>query len=629
MRWHTKPFLQLMVMFGVMGAVVASQQAFTIYSARGQATPALPIAQLQEEGLVQVQAGGCIEGQDAPLGDTYGLTQAEKDNMLNRWPISGNPNFETYFGYDIFGSKNSKQYTKMPLSGAELDDATTIKNIDGRKDTKAENLLGSMFGYTPIKLQGAYKMKYPGGMGEPPDYIHGNYPGITVPAAVGTQVKAPNLPQYPIGGGFGAMVVYADSSKITLHIGRHEYVSGAFDNSSTCGGGGCSGGYWIYIENICVATRILDSYRTAYNQYQKDAPADKNPIKLPMVRPGQVVGVANNDRGVNIVVVDNGPIIAANDTHFWKAPVGGAAPPAGGQPPTATLPPQGGGGGQCFVPSIDFDITLLPTGVHKFTPTLKLFSPPGGKDGLVQVQMMTSSPPSSTRQTNWNKATNNPFSTLLSNFYFYESTRNFPNSLNLLELTDSYRIKIDNCAPMPNEITISCKMGLREGTPFVESTSGHQCNCLPANMCVTPTQPPAQQTPTPPAGATTTTPPPAGTTPTTTPAEPLPTLTVQGDQLIFRFENCNSNQLCTHLLRLMSSTETRLASIKEGSSELFRLKLGITMIHTPDNPVPGGARIAMKKYDGNFPNMATVGSLRILLPDPDNVTGPLSTYVLK
>jgi hypothetical protein len=95
---------------------------------------------------------------------------------------------------------------------------------------------------------------------------------------------------------------------------------------------------WIYIENICVANKVLAAYRNAYQNFQQNALADKNPIKLPMVRPGQVIGKTTDATGVNVVVVDSGPIVAANDTHFWKAPV---RPFSSGTPPVTspTVPP--------------------------------------------------------------------------------------------------------------------------------------------------------------------------------------------------------------------------------------------------------------------------------------------------
>lgn len=341
MQWHKRPALQLVVISLVMVGVLSLQQGFAhnvlnVWGGGDYAQVALgkngPLEQVNE--LVNVQAQNCAD-MDVPIDWTYGVNQEEKNNMLNRFPISEEP-----WTYDMFGVyKNGRKYTELPIPpGNALTEATEYRELGG--DANVNNLLGSMFGYNPNRFLGAFKMKYPDGMGVAPEYIHGDFYGLNVPTVRNGCIKAPNprnangAPGYEIAPGFVAMVVYADANSVSLHIGRHEYQNVAFANGMTCTRG-CTGGYWIYLTGVRPKGNILAAYNSVKND-QQNAKADKNPIKLPMVRPGQSIAEAVGD-SVKLVVIDNGPIIAPNASKFWKEPIKDFGPT---QPPAPTNPAQ-------------------------------------------------------------------------------------------------------------------------------------------------------------------------------------------------------------------------------------------------------------------------------------------------
>ncbi len=237
-------------------------------------------------------------GVEIPLGQT----ESNTSNMENRWPIKDNRH-----EYDILG----KDYFLLVDNNYDPKILDLSYEDGGNVDAKMNGFMGSMFRYKPNKVQ-AYGVKYNSvNKGNDTD-IKGNAPVLTIPTDIGADVKVPAT-GYDIGGGYEAMVVFAESDRVTLHIGRHEYFVGSDENN--CNGGRCSGGYWIYVKGICVDQKILDAYNNV-KSIQEQANADKNPIQLPMVKPGHTLGKAIGN-SVTVGVRDNGPFISTSKPIYW------------------------------------------------------------------------------------------------------------------------------------------------------------------------------------------------------------------------------------------------------------------------------------------------------------------------
>ena len=246
-------------------------------------------------------------GQTIPTG----ATETDANNAENRVPISQNRGL-----YDSLAS--TAGFTQITDEGV----LTLSKSDEGGVDGGVKNMMATMFGYKPKRLIAAY---------DPPD--GGTYV-LEVPTDPDNRdIKVPNT-GYDIGGGYEAMIVFAAADRVTLHIGRHEYFTG----TKTCANGKtCSGGYWIYVKNICVDQQI----QNAYNQVkgaQEAAGADLNPIQLPMIRPGQTLGKANAN-SVLVGVRDNGPFISIYKSDYWGGvPEKDLNPGQGTNPTNTTVP---------------------------------------------------------------------------------------------------------------------------------------------------------------------------------------------------------------------------------------------------------------------------------------------------
>lgn len=227
---------------------------------------------------------------DSNIEVQLGQTESDPNNSENRWPIS------SHIGdYDSLSDVSN-------FKRVDDDDVLKLTKTDGAAiDDNIRYLMASMFGYKPKRIISAY---------DPPNF-GGSYI-IEVPVGANNNtIKMPNT-GYDIGGGYEAMVVFVAHDRITLHIGRHEYFVG----TKKCANGQiCSGGYWIYIKNICVDTQI----QKAFNQIkdaQAAARADLTPIRLPMILPGQIIGKAIST-SVLVGVRDNGPFISLYKPDYW------------------------------------------------------------------------------------------------------------------------------------------------------------------------------------------------------------------------------------------------------------------------------------------------------------------------
>jgi hypothetical protein len=84
-----------------------------------------------------------------------------------------------------------------------------------------------------------------------------------------------------IGSGYQALVLYADTTRITLSYTRQDTISF---------------GYTVYLENVCVDPNLLALYRA-----QNDADGWRSSTMLPALRNGQILGSAlGNEIGVAI-----------------------------------------------------------------------------------------------------------------------------------------------------------------------------------------------------------------------------------------------------------------------------------------------------------------------------------------
>lgn len=682
MRWHTKPITQLVVMFVVMLVVIGAQSAASAFLTGN--TQNKTVAKVEDKGLVKIAAPANNCNTSAV---TFGQTESNPNNAEPRQPISTHR-----CEYDVFGPNCFNQTNNFTLAIQEHGNngyvdrnaSIPITSVAGAKDAKVRGMMESIFGFTPRAGFADVKVfEYGsawGNRGEQ-ERTRGDAPAVKVPVPQGHSVCTPET-LYDIGGG-EAMVVFAANDRVTIHIGRHEYIVGKTNN---CGGQHCSGGYWIYIDGINVDTDIVNAYNSIKSA-QEAAGADLTPISLPIVQAKRRLGTARLQNSITMTIWDDGRMLPLNDNHYWGSNFddGGTPtlPPAG--TPT-TAPPAGQ---QCFTLSAEIFADRVGTGTYTFNPHIKVFSPVGGKDGDIMASFLNGSTwINNSTFIPWNKGTHNPKDIEYSRVSD-RSVRTFPNVLNLDELTDSYKIKIDNCNPLPNELTIQCKMGMRDGSPFVEGVGGSNCRCVGSNCTApTPTVPPTN-TPVP-SGTTVSPTVPPGTSPTAVPTLPpgelppctwtqtncnnecmsgficsdqcvqtagkvryckpptptvptgtltnpptitppagVPTITLQDGKMILTFANCNNNTLCPHLIDLQNDTHNRLASVKNGTTndELFRLKLNPMQVM--NIPSPDGEQIYLSKYDGSFPPDITGMSLIMILPDPFNIGGATTTYVIK
>ncbi|KKQ38908.1 MAG: hypothetical protein US54_C0001G0033 [Candidatus Roizmanbacteria bacterium GW2011_GWA2_37_7] len=282
------------------------------------------------------EATSCPYDSGVPI--PLGQTETDASNAENRWPISQHRS-------DYDGLVDTSNLQSISDEGV----LTLTKTDGGPVDGNVRNMMASMFGYKPKRLIAAYDLPSIGGT-----YV------LEVPVdSENRDIKMPGT-GYDIGGGYEAMVVFAASDRVTLHIGRHEYFTG----TKTCASGQiCSGGYWIYVKNICVDQQIQNAYNKAKGA-QEAAGADLNPIQLPMVLPGHILGKASGS-SVLVGVRDNGPFISIFKPDYW-----GGVPEKDiiEQEPTPTNSPEPN------IPDIPEDALIPdepdnPTPTPTFTPT--------------------------------------------------------------------------------------------------------------------------------------------------------------------------------------------------------------------------------------------------------------------
>ena len=299
---------------------------------------------------------------DSGQGVQLGETESNDNNNEPRWPISQHKKEYDFFSYFVPASLDEARSSNHPVISQEKY-LTFADEPGGNVDSKMNGFMGKMFGFKPTRLSDAYFMKYRSSSDQGADtLVKGSAPALKVPVEAGDSIMMPDT-GYSIGGGMEAMVVFADSDKITLHIGRHEYFVGSGQNN--CNGGTCSGGYWIYLKGLCVDQQIVNKYNEVKGA-QESAGANEDPIMLPMIEANRVIGKASGST-IDVLVRDNGPLISIHRPVYWqgvseKNPGGNVDPTESASQPTAT--PSGG-----LNPTATPSATIKPTA----TPT-----PPAG-----------------------------------------------------------------------------------------------------------------------------------------------------------------------------------------------------------------------------------------------------------
>lgn len=97
---------------------------------------------------------------------------------------------------------------------------------------------------------------------------------------------------YDIGGGYGALVLYAEPTRLTLKYTRDDDVVE---------------GYTIHLENICVDANLLAKYRSLNAAGRGE---------LPALRPGQALGRASGTQ-IRAAVRDNGSFLDPRSRKDW------------------------------------------------------------------------------------------------------------------------------------------------------------------------------------------------------------------------------------------------------------------------------------------------------------------------
>ncbi len=126
---------------------------------------------------------------------------------------------------------------------------------------------------------------------------------IFLPATVGQLVTVPSS-GYTIGAGMEVIVLYADSSRITLKIGREDTVAG---------------GYTIHIEGICVDPNLVALYQSL-DQDGMGPRYNNGSFDLPTLASGQPVGVASSNRFGVCIRDGAGTFMDARLKDWWVMP---------------------------------------------------------------------------------------------------------------------------------------------------------------------------------------------------------------------------------------------------------------------------------------------------------------------
>ncbi|MCG3212073.1 MAG: hypothetical protein FOGNACKC_05720 [Anaerolineae bacterium] len=119
---------------------------------------------------------------------------------------------------------------------------------------------------------------------------------LELPASFGTRLYLPERPAEIYGGGYRAMVLYAESNRITLGYTRDDTIAY---------------GYAVHLENICVDPNLLALY-----QAQTDAAGWHVTGQLPGLKNNQPLGTAFIG-GVRVAIRDRGAFMDPRSRKDW------------------------------------------------------------------------------------------------------------------------------------------------------------------------------------------------------------------------------------------------------------------------------------------------------------------------
>ena len=105
---------------------------------------------------------------------------------------------------------------------------------------------------------------------------------LTLDTALGEEIGIPHRGAQIYDGGYKALVLYAEETRLTLGYTREDSVAN---------------GYVVHIENVCVDPNLLALYRSSNAAGRGSLPALRNEDKLGVAQLGAIL-VAVRDRGV-------------------------------------------------------------------------------------------------------------------------------------------------------------------------------------------------------------------------------------------------------------------------------------------------------------------------------------------
>lgn len=272
-----QPLLEFLILLAGMISIMLLIQGANTWIALSTTKQAPTVAQNVRSELDDLQrvaaTGKCPYSASVSMGQTAGGKE-----------MRTNPTSDPKV-YDPFppNYKNVSKGTRPP--GTAL--------ASGQKDNKLP-IIGTIFGYKPSNAN-YYEV------------LENNNAVLTgttwtqyllgVPTEIGAEIKAPQT-GYDIGGGKIGLVVYATPDQVTIHIGRHEYLTG--------NGVAESGGYWIYLKGLCVNSEIVSKYKANAGSR----------TQLPELSKGELLGYATGTE-VLLAVRDNGPFQDILGAEWW------------------------------------------------------------------------------------------------------------------------------------------------------------------------------------------------------------------------------------------------------------------------------------------------------------------------
>ncbi|GAB4457480.1 MAG: hypothetical protein Kow0031_38360 [Anaerolineae bacterium] len=175
-----------------------------------------------------------------------------------------------------------------------------LVDYNGSTDPAAPQLAGILNGYPGItkvfRVNDWIWQSYPS-----PGYRGGPITKYAVtlmemPAAFGTPLSFPRRGPEIYGGGYKAMVLYAEETRLTLGYTRDDTVAS---------------GYAVHLEDICVDPNLLALYRA-----QTDSAGWHVTGQLPALKDNQLIGTAFLS-GVRVAIRDRGSFMDPRSQKDW------------------------------------------------------------------------------------------------------------------------------------------------------------------------------------------------------------------------------------------------------------------------------------------------------------------------